>query len=138
MNNNALEVLQHKFVDLAQWISSLCRYNKLADFVIVDYKDEVLKLKIYTKDNKYTITAMLQCHRQFIKEKMIRDWDDGYLGCTIQSRKPRAGEDWTRGNDLPDGKYNIDTWKTIVNAIVAHELVKVVKSKTVRRVITSK
>ena len=44
----------------------------------------------------------------------------------VQTRKPRAGEDWNRGNDLADGPYSEETWREIVNDIVAYELVKVV------------
>ena len=29
----------------------------------------------------------------------------GQLDWTASTRKHRAGEDWTRGNDLPDGLY---------------------------------
>ena len=46
-----------------------------------------------------------------------------YLGCTASTRKPRAGEDWDRGNDLPDGPFNRRTWIKILNGIVKYELV---------------
>ena len=46
-----------------------------------------------------------------------------YLGCMAQTRKPRAGEDHTRGNDLPDGKFCRETWDAIIRAIVGYELV---------------
>ena len=48
----------------------------------------------------------------------------GYLGCTSSTRKHRAGEDWTRGGDLPDGKFNRKTWEAIKNAILRYEIVK--------------
>ncbi|MEE8114809.1 MAG: hypothetical protein V3T23_10710, partial [Nitrososphaerales archaeon] len=53
--------------------------------------------------------------------------DDGrtYLGCTASSRKPRAGEDWTRGSDLADGDLSLETWNKILGDIVAYELVRV-------------
>ena len=69
-------------------------------------------IKIYTHDYTYTITA-----------RNIDD--DSYLGCTASIRKPRAGEDWFRGRDLPDGKFNMETWGRIKDAILANELVKV-------------
>ena len=43
----------------------------------------------------------------------------------MSSRKPRAGEDWTRGNDLTDGKFNKDTWDNIVADILSCELVDI-------------
>jgi len=71
-----------------------------------------LKMLIFTKDYKYAIVA-----------------NETYLGCTMSCRKPRAGEDWTRGNDLPDVKFSRETWEKIKNAIIRNELVKVVKIK---------
>ena len=47
-----------------------------------------------------------------------------YLGCTATSRVWRAGEDWHRGNDLPDGKFCRRIWERIKNAIIQYELVK--------------
>jgi len=47
-----------------------------------------------------------------------------YLGCGANSRKTRAGEDWHRGNDLPDGPFNHETWEAIKDAIISYELVK--------------
>lgn len=48
----------------------------------------------------------------------------GYLGCVASNRKPRAGEDWTRGRDLADGPYCEKTWHNILADIVAFELVR--------------
>lgn len=69
----------------------------------------------YTHDHKYAITVV---------------WEEGkkgYMGCIASCRKPRAGEDWTRGNDLPDGPYCYETWEKIKNGIIKYELVKVAK-----------
>jgi hypothetical protein len=49
----------------------------------------------------------------------------GYLGCTASTRKPRAGEDWPRGNDLADGPLSEETWHSILADIVGYELVRV-------------
>ena len=46
----------------------------------------------------------------------------GYLGAYTGTRKPRPGETWTRGNDLPDGKYCKDTFDKIMRAIVRYEM----------------
>lgn len=71
---------------------------------------------IYTDNNRYTITA--------------RDSNDSnYLGCTASNRKPRAGETWTRGNDLADGKLTKKTWHAILGDIVSYEMVDIHPSK---------
>lgn len=67
-------------------------------------------VRIYTDNNCYAITA--------------RDSNDSnYLGCTASNRKPRAGETWTRGNDLADGKLTKKTWHAILGDIVSYEMV---------------
>jgi len=144
--NEPLEVLKNNFKELAQWIEPLCRYNKIEDFVIIDDKDLVFKagkihLTLFTKEHSYHIKAKLPliAHRAGKKigklidpdapQERFKEMDRGYLCCTGRCRKPRAGEDWTRGNDLPDGSYCKETWDRILNAIVAYELVKVIKPK---------
>ena len=49
-----------------------------------------------------------------------------YLGATATSRRARAGEEWLRGNDLPDGKFSRETFDAITRAIVGYELVVLV------------
>ncbi len=71
------------------------------------------KIKIYTNNHEYTIVAI------------DRSSDDGYLGCVVSNRKLRAGENWTRGNDLPDGPFIQKTWEKIKNAIIRFELIKI-------------
>jgi len=46
-----------------------------------------------------------------------------YLGCVASARTVRPGEDWTRGNDLPDGPFAKETFDDIMQAVVAYELV---------------
>lgn len=110
--------------DIKGWLKEICRWGNAADFVqvLVDegengkegYRAKV-RCRVYTRDHIYGIVAI------------DREKDGGYLGCTTSTRKPRAGEDWTRGNDLPDGPYDYKTWQKIKNAIVAYELVKIAK-----------
>ena len=117
------------------WLKEICPYDRIEPYVQFDgyvpeswgldesevrqvntewskhdILGEILKIRIFSRDNYYAIVA---------KEK--------YLGCTVSKRKSRAGENWSRGSDLPDGKFNRETWKKIKHAIVRYELVKVVK-----------
>ncbi len=98
---------------LEEWFSELLyRTDNIEDhFQIVD-RGMSVDTYFYTRDNRYSITA-----------------SETYLGCQVSSRKPRAGEDWTRGNDLPDGKFNEETWNEIKNAIISYELVKIAKKE---------
>jgi hypothetical protein len=92
--------------------NQLSRWGKgpLIELVEGGY-DGCSSFKIYTATYKYTITARAP------------KGDRGYLGCIASARMPRAGEDWTRGNDLPDGPFTIETWHRILTAILAFELV---------------
>jgi hypothetical protein len=69
-----------------------------------------LVLRLYTQDNSYSLVAT-----------------DTYLGCTVSKRKPRPGETWTRGADLPDGPFGWSTFVDILGAVVCYELKEVVK-----------
>ena len=71
--------------------------------------EKKLRAVIYTKSNAYHIAATQ------------RRKDKGYLGCISCSRKARPGEDWFRGNDLPDGDLSERTWKAILTGIVRYE-----------------
>jgi len=112
--------LLQKFSELSEWLKEISRYAKVKDFIFIsDYKqkENLIGLKFYTKEHHYSISARLP-----------KKSDNGYLGCLGQNRKPRAGEDWTRGRDLPDGSYSKETWDKIKNDIIAYELVKVVRN----------
>jgi len=110
-----------KVNQLKQWVRDICRYARVKDFV-KELEDEGegkekeyeyrFTFNIYTETHRYRITAL------------DRSKDEGYLGCTVSNRKPRAGEDWTRGNDLPDGEFIKETWEHIKNGILAYELIK--------------
>jgi hypothetical protein len=105
-----------------KWIEKLVFPGEVKDFVKTtkNFKSEGVFHKeyiFYTDEYKYKILAI------------DRPDDGGYLGCLVSSRKPRAGEDWTRGNDLPDGPLEEQTWFMILNAIINYELVELSKYK---------
>jgi len=103
-----------------EWLKEICRWDRDDWFLHWEGEnsspDEYLGMvNVYTRNNKYRINAK--------KHKDGRT----YLGCTVSCRMSRAGEDWTRGNDLPDGEFSRKTWERIKNAIVQYELVKIAK-----------
>ena len=120
---------QSQFMD---WLKEICPWEKTKEYVQfkggipedwvkgkmgpvnVDVKVEhdlnTISIRVFTKDHLYNIVAK-----------------ETYLGCVMSNRKGRAGEDWTRGHDLPDGKFTYSTWQYIKNAILRTELVKVAR-----------
>ena len=101
-----------------EWLKEICPWDKAEDYIefVSDSNPPlVVKVRIYTHDYRFSIIA---------KE---REGREPYLGCQVSNRKHRAGEHWTRGSDLPDGKFNRETWEKIKNAIIRYELVKIVK-----------
>ena len=122
-----LKVLLTDYSEFYNQLKSISRYGYIDDFILPDYKTNQfgVRVRIYTKNHCYSIKAIKPGERDPLGFKDKKD--DGYLGCVAQTRKPRAGEDWTRGNDLADGDYSEKTWREIVNDIIGCELVKVVK-----------
>jgi len=113
-----------EFGYLFDWFKQVSRFSKVEDFIYIsDYKKGEIRLKIFTKDHTYHISAHLP-------RKDENRADNGYLGCIAETRKPRAGEDWNRGNDLADGGYGEKTWQEIKDDILAYELVKVVRNSS--------
>jgi hypothetical protein len=109
--------MSEKIAQLKVWLNNLIFPGKFDNFIEVlkEYENDdetFLNLCFYTEEHQYFIRAI------------DKKGDDGYLGCMASCRKPRAGEDWTRGNDLPDGPFNEETWRDIVRAIVRYEIVK--------------
>lgn len=72
-----------------------------------------LTIRFYTENHCYQIDCCLK--------------EDGntWMGASVTTRKPRPGENWTRGNDLPDGKFSKETWQRIKNAIIRYEMVRI-------------
>ena len=106
--------------DIKQWIDNIGRYSSEQNVEINEYADSSdgighYHFFIYTNDHSYSIIAK------------TKKGGRSYLGCIASSRKPRAGEDWTRGNDLSDGDLSLETWHQILGDIVSYELVKVHK-----------
>ncbi len=118
---NATE-LAHRLPELYSWIKEdLFRgsVNEMDEKLLItdkvtDIRSRAVHVELYTEAHCYSISAI---------EPTDSDHPDGYLGCVASTRKNRAGEDWNRGNDLPDGPYNEETWKGILKGIVAFELV---------------
>jgi hypothetical protein len=94
-------------------------YSKI-HWVVEDEEGEeyYAKVEIFTRTNRYHILC-----------DVSRDGPPGgYLACMVSGRKPLAGEEHYRGNDLSDGPFSLDTWNQIKNDIISYELVKIVKS----------
>lgn len=116
------EESSRKVEQLILWVSDLIFPGKVEDYIHIlkNYKDEseeIFEFYIYTDEHRYRIYAV------------DRTTDAGYLGCQALARKIRAGEDWSRGNDLPDGPFIKATWVNIIERIVNYELVQLSKFK---------
>ncbi len=103
--------------DFKKWVRKDL-YPVKASIVIEQESSDVVHLYLYTATNRYSIVA-----------KQIEE----YLGCTASSRKSRPGEDWNRGNDLPDGKLSKKTWHRILYSIVRYEMQQISSDAKVAR-----
>ncbi len=97
---------------LIEWVEQMKHGYRDSDLYLYEEVREDgkkgFRLKLFTEINEYTIVAV-----------------NDYMGATMSSRKPRAGEDWTRGGDLADGNFCHDTWVRILGDIIGCELVKI-------------
>lgn len=104
--------------DLRRWTSNGIE-ELPTPHLVVDGNDIVSKRwRIYTDINAYTFSASMG-HPGSMRT---------YLGCISTCRKPRAGEDWSRGSDLADGPLSLETWHRILADIVSYEMVKIHKA----------
>ncbi len=108
--------MENKIDELKNWIKALGRFINPEEFAKIDKEEDKqgekkLKISMFTNENVYHITGV------------DKDGKDGYLGATMSHRKPSAGETWTRGRDLADGKFNKETWEKIKDNIISCELV---------------
>lgn len=121
-----------KHIVLEHWFKEIIRGDSIKNFVeIIECtcdgvteacfkcgKKNTKRYRFYTDTYIYAIVAIDSSE------------DDGYLGCTASTRKRRAGENWNRGNDLPDGKFIRETWDRIKNAIICYELIPLAPKST--------
>ena len=118
------------FEEFDNWLSWIHphKYHKIDNYIEVaeegkedyDYK----RVQIYTNEHTYSIVAHLPIPN---KKRADGSPDHGYLGCIMSNRKPRPGEDWTRGIDLADGPYSEKTWHEILGDIIGMELERISK-----------
>ena len=101
------------FGELKTWLDCIGRYLNEDTNSLILKSDGYINIVLYTDYNKYNITARIPFGK-----------DTGYLGCTCSNRRERFNEDWVRGNDLHDGRYNIETWIGILGDIVSTELTR--------------
>jgi hypothetical protein len=115
--------MKTKMDRLDGWLKTLIFPGKISNFIQEvgveesPYHEIKRKFHFYTNEYKYTIVAI------------DRENNKGYLGCTVSSRKQLAGENWFRGNDLPDGPFNKETWDCILNGIIRYEIGKLSNHK---------
>lgn len=108
---------------LLQWLAALrfpgSREQWEQHLIVEEHGYRVL---LYTQDHMYAIVAKA--------DRPGPDARRAYLGCMVSARKPRAGEDWTRGNDLADGPFSQETWDAILRDIVGYELLNLKDVRT--------
>jgi len=114
ISHRDLTLMEH----LDQWLKELVFPGEVKDFI-----EEVHSHGNETKVER-EVCFYTENHSYFIHAIERSDGRDSYIGCQVNARKERPGEDWTRGNDLPDGPFNKETWNKIIYAIVNYELVK--------------
>jgi len=99
------ETLRGWLEELACWGKNKWLWQEEGEGDSINGAQERIGVHLYTDGHSYSILATAD-----------------YLGCTASTRKPRPGEQWTRGNHLADGKFSKVTWDRIIRDIVGYEL----------------
>jgi len=94
---------------LIEWLGRFSRFSP-KKVEVVKNTETRFRIKLYTDRNVYSISAT-----------------NTYLGCTASTRKPRPGEEWSRGSDLPDGNFLEKTFFGILGAIIFYEAKDIIK-----------
>lgn len=106
---------------LDEWIEKTNIYClNSAEYIIKKHtNDNLIEIIFFSKTNKYSIIV-------------IPEWTlkKSWLSCSASLRKPYAGENYTKGNDLADGEFSEETWNKILYSILGNELVEIYKPKT--------
>jgi hypothetical protein len=91
-------------------VRDLLRPNIQIKAVEASESEKYFRASFFTAANEYHILG--------IEKRQGRS----YLGCVGRSRYARPGEDWHRGNDLPDGYLSERTWHEILAGVVRYEV----------------
>ena len=108
-------MLEQAYKKIKEWLGAVYGPSQIEKAVHVRPDDGgrgSIHVKIWTDTNEYRIRVSLRPSGEL---------GDAYMGASASARKPRVGEDWTRGNDLPDGKFSEELWREIMVAIVKYE-----------------
>lgn len=118
-------MLQQSFrIQLVEWIKEIVPYSSFDKYVRKsreEYMSETMGANPETvrRSNNVAYLICTEEHSYSISANAT------YLGCIASARRCRAGENWTRGNDLPDGPFDRSTWEAIKDAIIRFELAKI-------------
>ena len=106
-----MATVKYSIRDLRNWmIGDLLRPNIQIMAAPQSSDESYFWATIFTDRNSYRISAIERENKR------------SYLGCIAESTRSRPGENWLRGNDLPDGLLCPETWRNILAGIVRYEL----------------
>jgi hypothetical protein len=115
-----MEQLQSFRTELVEWLKEIVPFSKLDLYIRKTREGYNADPEAGRHDNHVNYIFCTDNHRYSIS---ATPW---YLGCIASTTFYRPGEDWTRGNDLPDGPFRYETWLHIKDAILRYEMVKLV------------
>ncbi len=99
--------MEEKKAQLREWLEEFVRYGV----------EPLRRLRFSEEDGRGKVVFCTAVHSYHLS------FTEGYLGCIASCRTQRPGENWTRGSDLPDGKFSREVFDEIMRAIVAYEMV---------------
>ena len=108
--------------DVKNWIKELLPYGEDFDKYVKVITDEAEGNAEGKFKHKLIVHIFTQSRLYYHIVAKDENDNTGYLGCQVGNSYCLAGEDHSRGRDLPDGPLSEETWRKIVNDIVRTEL----------------
>lgn len=123
VDGGAPRLIEEAYRHLMGWLDDGLMFSPAVENAVIWYPspesrshDVALAVEIATQSQVYTLSVKYREGNKVV--------EDLYFGAMVQSRRARAGETWTRGRDLHDGKFTVACWHRILIDILSCELVK--------------
>jgi len=125
------EKCQKAKTDIYGWLNeSFGHYGEInwVNHTYLETSNDKFDIRLAATEKHFRIAVFLGDNR-YVFSVTIREDGKNYLGGSSTTTKYVVGEDWNRGNDLPDGEFSKEVFDSIIKAILSIEF-KPIKTRS--------